>query len=250
MQIKPNLFSIYVIILLLNREIYMQKKKKILIIGLVTGGITAAFLAAFFIINGIVTAITDKYVYEIDDISNLEKAECVLVLGAKVYGDESLSPILKDRVNYAIAIYEAGKADKILFTGDHGQTDYDEVNAMMDYAINQSVPKEDIFLDHAGFSTYESIYRARDIFLVSNVIIVTQDFHISRAVYIARSLGLNAYGVNADPRKYANEKSDAFRESLARVKDFFLVNIFLPEPKYLGEAIPIFGNSSETHDRN
>ncbi|MGE5495171.1 MAG: vancomycin high temperature exclusion protein [Burkholderiales bacterium] len=111
------------------------------------------------------------------------------------------------------------------------------------------MPKEDIFLDHAGFSTYESIYRARDVFCVKSCIIVTQKFHVSRAVYIARALGLDAVGVNSDPRAYSNATRDALRESLARVKGFFSV-ILLPEPKYLGEAIPIFGDSGLTHDKN
>jgi vancomycin permeability regulator SanA len=94
------------------------------------------------------------------------------------------------------------------------------------------------------------MYRARDVFCVNKLIIVTQQFHVSRAVYIARGLGLEAVGVNSDPRVYSNATSDAIRESLARVKDFFTVNIFLPEPKFLGEAIPIFGDSGETHDKS
>lgn len=229
----------------------MRKKKKLLMKFTITiAGLVTIGLAMFFIINSVVVDSASKYVYPIEDIAQMDKAECVLVLGARVYQDESLSPVLKDRVDYAIAIYQAGKADKILFTGDHGQTDYDEVNAMMDYAIEKGVLKTDIFLDHAGFSTYDSIYRARDVFCVTDVIIVTQKFHLSRAVYIARQLGLNAYGVNADPRKYLNAKYDSFRENFARVKDFFYVNVFKPEPKYLGDAIPIFGDSGETHDKD
>lgn len=226
-----------------------RKKKKLMKLAIILGAIAAAAIAAFFIINSVVIGEAGRYVYSIDDIGKLEKADCVLVPGAKVYGDESLSLILKDRVDCAIEVYNAGKADKLLFSGDHGQTDYDEVNAMMDYAISKGVPEEDIFLDHAGFSTYESIYRARDVFCVNSVIIVTQKFHVSRAVYIARSLGLDAAGVNSDPRVYSNAASDAIRESLARVKDFFTVNVFLPKPKYLGDAIPIFGDSGETHDK-
>ncbi len=228
----------------------MSRKKKVLLISIIAGGLIIIVLAAFFIINAHVKAYAGKYIFDIEDIADLPKADCVLVPGAKVYGDESLSPVLQDRVDYAIAVYEAEKADKILFSGDHGQTEYGEVNSMMEYARSKGVPEQDIFLDHAGFSTYESVYRARDIFQASDIIIVTQKFHLPRAVYIARKLGLNAYGVNSDPRRYANEKNDAFRESFARVKDFFYVNIFLPEPKYLGEAIPITGDSSKTHDRN
>lgn len=229
----------------------MQAKKKRLIKKLILlAGIGIAFvLAVLFIINAVVIGTADKFVYSIDEIDDLVKADCVLVLGSLVYSDDRLSHVLQDRVDYAIKIYKAGKADKLLFTGDHGQTEYDEVNSMMNYAVKKGVPKEDIFLDHAGFSTYESMVRARDVFCVSDVIIVTQKFHISRALYIANQLGLNATGVNSNPRRYLNAAKDAMRESLARVKDFFYVNIFRPEPKYLGETIPIFGDSSLTHDK-
>lgn len=225
------------------------KKKTVIKLAIISGAIVLVFIASFFIINAAVIGDASQYVYSIDDVNKLEKADCVLVLGALVYDNENLSLILKDRVDYAIKIYEAGKADRLLFSGDHGQKDYDEVNAMMDYAISKGVPKDVIFLDHAGFSTYESMYRARDVFCVKSAIIVTQRFHISRAVYIARALGLDAVGVNSDPRAYSNATSDAIRESLARVKDFFSVNIFLPKPKYLGDAIPIFGDSGATHDK-
>jgi len=120
---------------------------------------------------------------------------------------------------------------------------------MMDYAIKQGVPVEDIFLDHAGFSTYESMYRARDVFCVESVIIVTQQVNLYRAVYDARKLGLEAYGVQADMHIYGNEKTQALREILARVKDFFYANILLPEPTYLGDTIPIWGDSALTHDK-
>lgn len=228
----------------------MQLKKRLIkkLILFTAIGI-AAILAVLFIINAVMIGTTDKFVYSIDEIDNLEKADCVLVLGSLVYSDDSLSHVLQDRVDYAIKIYEAGKADKLLFTGDHGRTKYDEVNAMMNYAVKKGVPKEDIFLDHAGFSTYESMVRARDVFCVTDVIIVTQKFHISRAVYIAKKLGLNVSGVNSNPRRYLNASKDAMRESLARVKDFFYVNVFRPEPTYLGTTIPIFGDSSLTHDK-
>lgn len=228
----------------------MPKKRKTFVkLIIIFSCVVAVLAAAFFIINAAVVSAAAPYVHSIDDTVSLEKADCILVLGALVYGNEQLSLVLKDRVDYAIKLYNAGKADRLLFSGDHGQKDYDEVNAMMDYAVSKGVPKEDIFLDHAGFSTYESMYRARDVFCVKSCIIVTQQFHVSRAVYIARALGLDAVGVNSDPRVYSNAASDAIRESLARLKDFFSVNIFLPEPKYLGDAIPIFGDSGATHDK-
>jgi len=213
--------------------------------------ITAFTIAAviYILINTIVVGSSAESIYNFDDIDKLDKTQCVLVLGSRVFSDESLSNVLQDRVDYAIAIYKAGKADRLLLSGDHGQKDYDEVNAMMNYAIEQGVPQEDIFLDHAGFSTYESIYRARDVFCVEKLIIVTQKFHLSRALYIAENLGLSAVGVNSDPRKYRFAEYDSLRESFARIKDFFLSNITKPEPTYLGDKIPISGDSELTHDK-
>lgn len=203
----------------------------------------------YVVANAIVVGSSSKNIYDISEIDELEKAQCVIVLGAKVYSEDSLCAVLQDRVDYAIRIYKTGKAEKLLFTGDHGRTEYDEVNAMMNYAVLEGVPKEDIFLDHAGFSTYESMYRAKEVFCVSNAIIVTQKFHISRAVYTAERMGIEAKGVNSDPRKYLNATYDALRESLARVKDFFIVNITKPKPTYLGDEIPITGGSRATHDK-
>lgn len=224
----------------------IKKSAKVLII---LGAAVLALIAVFVIINLVVIDSSAKYVYNINDINSLPKVDCILVPGALVYDNDSLSAVLQDRVDYAIKVYKAGKADRLLFSGDHGRKDYDEVNAMMNYAVSKGVPKEAIFLDHAGFSTYESMYRARDIFQVKSVIIASQKFHISRCIYIARCLGLEAYGINSTARIYRNELSDNSRESLARIKDFFSVNIFHPKPTYLGDAIPIFGDSSLTHDK-
>jgi vancomycin permeability regulator SanA len=231
-----------------SKSIRSRKRKRktvfIILVGLVLAA--ALFIAVF---NAVVIASAAPYIHDITDIDSLESADCILVPGALVYGDGHLSWVLQDRVDYAIQLYNAGKAPKLLFSGDHGQTDYDEVNAMKDYAVAQGVPEDDIFLDHAGFSTYESMYRARDVFCASRVIVVTQAFHLSRAVYDARQLGLSAEGVASNPRRYGNELKDALRESLARVKDFFCVNLFHPLPKYLGEAIPISGSGAATHDK-
>lgn len=200
-------------------------------------------------INSGMARYATQYTVSADEVSELPSVDCVLVPGALVYGDEQLSDVLRDRMDTAIAIWQAGKADRLLLSGDHGRKDYDEVNAMMDYAIEQGVPREAIFLDHAGFSTYESMYRARDVFCVESVIIVSQQVNLSRAVYDARKLGLCAYGVNSDTHVYGNERWQALRETAACVKDFFYVNVLLPEPRYLGDAIPIWGDSAFTHDK-
>ena len=215
----------------------------------VAGALVLAAVLTVWLTNAAMLREASQYTYSASDMDKLPEVDCVLVPGALVFGDEHLSDVLKDRMDTAITIYEAGKADTLLLSGDHGQTDYDEVNAMMDYAIAQGVPEEDIFLDHAGFSTYESMYRARDVFCVQSMIVVTQQVNLDRAVYDARRLGLAAVGVSSDLHVYGNETQQSLREILARAKDYFYVNVFLPPPKYLGEAIPIWGSSDATHDK-
>ena len=119
---------------------------------------------------------------------------------------------------------------------------------MKNFAIDKGVPSEDIFMDHAGFSTYESIYRAKEVFEAKKVVIVTQEYHLYRALYISNQLGVEAYGVNSDPRRYVGEAYREVREILARNKDFFSC-IFKPKPKYLGEAIPVSGSGDLTNDK-
>jgi len=119
---------------------------------------------------------------------------------------------------------------------------------MKAFAIEQGVPSEDIFMDHAGFSTYESLYRAKEVFEAKKVVIVTQKYHLYRALYIANQLGIEAYGVGSDPRRYVGEAYREFREILARNKDFFGC-IIKPKPTYLGETIPVYGSGDLTNDK-
>ena len=174
-------------------------------------------------------------------------ADCILVLGAGVKG-ETPSHMLEDRLLEAIKLYEAGVAPKIIMSGDHSRTDYDEVNVMKAFAIEHGVPSEDIFMDHAGFSTYESIYRAKAIFGVKSIVIVTQKYHLFRALYISDELGVDSVGVGADPRKYSGEAKRQIREVAARTKDM-LWCAFKPEPTYLGETIDIHGSGDVTNDK-
>lgn len=182
----------------------------------------------------------------LDSAENLG-ADCVLVLGARVYSSGSLSPVLQDRMDTGIRQYELGAGKKLLLSGDHGQKEYDEVNAMKRYAQEQGVPEEDLFLDHAGFSTYESLARLKEVFGAKKVVIVTQRYHLSRALYIARSLGLEARGVAADLRPYAGQLRFEAREVLARCKDFVYC-LFKPDPTYLGNPIDLSGSGSQTYD--
>ena len=173
-------------------------------------------------------------------------AKVAIVLGARVYDNGNPSPMLADRLATGVELYKLGKVDKLLLSGDHGTTTYDEVNVMLQYCLDRGVPEEDVFTDHAGFDTYDTMYRARDVFKVTDALVVTQQFHLPRAVYIARTLGLDATGVVADIQPYYSEWRFALREWPARVKAFFQLHLTKPEPRYLGPAIPIDGDGGLT----
>ena len=219
-----------------------MKKKKI-IIALVCVCL-AGILALSGINMGMYAAVKDRIV---PPDSTFEDADCILVLGCQVKDDGVPSHMLEDRLKRGVLLYELGAAPKLLMSGDHGRTDYNEVGTMKAYAMDAGIPSEDIFMDHAGFSTYESIYRAKEIFCAKKVIIVTQKYHLYRALYIARALGLEAWGVDADYRSYTGQASREVREVLARVKDFGL-SILQPKPTYLGQQIPITGSGDATND--
>lgn len=199
---------------------------------------------AFVIIDKYVSSQGEKYLIDLDTTLH---ADAVIVLGAKVYDSGSPSMILQDRLNMGIAVYNEGMVDKILVTGDHGRKEYDEVNSMRAYIQDKGITEDDIFMDHAGFSTYESMYRAKEIFCVERVIIVTQEYHLKRALYIARTLGIEAYGVSSDTHVYPGMDYYELREKAARVKDYFKVKLKI-EPTYLGETIPIWGSGVMTQD--
>lgn len=177
----------------------------------------------------------------------LENVDCILVLGAGIWGDKP-SPMLEDRLLQGITLYNNQTSSKIIMSGDHGKEEYDEVNVMKDFAIEKGVKSEDIFMDHAGFSTYDSVYRAKEIFKAQKIIIVTQKYHLHRALYVAEKLGIEAYGVASDPREYRGQVIRELREVLARDKDFFKC-IIKPEPTYLGDTIPVSGNGDATNDK-
>ena len=174
-------------------------------------------------------------------------ADCIIVLGCQVRSDGTPSHMLSDRLNRAIELYNLGAAPKIIMSGDHGQTNYDEVNTMKQYAIEAGIPSEDIFMDHAGFSTYETVCRAKEIFGVKRAIIVTQEYHLYRALHIANSFDIDTVGVGADYRTYTGQLKREIREILARCKDFATA-IYKPNPTYLGETIPVSGNGNVTND--
>jgi len=185
------------------------------------------------------------YMREADETGS---ADCILVLGAGLLPDGRPSLMLTERINTGVALYQGGASPRLLMSGDHGREDHDEVNAMKDAAMAQGVPSEDVFMDHAGFSTYDSLYRAGEIFGAKKLIIVTQAYHLPRALWIARRMGLEAVGVACDTARYRGQLYRDLREVLARDKDFFKC-ILMPEPTYLGEAIPLSGSGDVTNDR-
>ena len=211
-------------------------------------GIIAIIIITIIVlgINLYVRISTNKQIIKENDYTALSDVDCIIILGVGIWKDKP-SPMLEDRLLEGIKLYQNSVSDKIIMSGDHGRREYDEVNIMKNYAIEKGIPSENIFMDHAGFSTYESIYRAKDIFEAKKVVIVTQEYHLYRALYIANQLGLEAYGVGADPRKYVGATYRELREILARDKDFIKC-IFKPEPTYLGDTIPVSGNGDITND--
>ena len=218
--------------------------KGIIVLVLILGVLVAG---GAFVVNAYVKEVASPHILTPEAAAELEGVDCILVLGCLVHSDGEPSDMLHDRLQRGVELYKAGAAPKLLMSGDHGREDYDEVAAMKQFAISEGIASEDIFMDHAGFSTYESIIRARDVFQAEKIIIVTQEYHLYRALYLAQKLGVEAYGVASDYRSYSGQGGREIREILARVKDFAF-SYLEPEPTYGGDAIPISGNGDLTND--
>ncbi len=227
----------------------MKKHIKILIIivsCLVCTGLLGA--SALLLANGHVKGSTADQILSPEQASELDGVDCIIVLGCLVKADGTPSDMLADRISVGVTLYQNGTSPKLLMSGDHGQKEYDEVNVMKSCAIDDGVPSEDVFMDHAGFSTYESIYRAKEIFGAKKIVIVTQQYHLHRALYVANALGIEAYGVSADLRSYSGQTKRDVREVRARIKDMGY-SLFKPAPTYLGEPISLDGNGDVTNDQ-
>ncbi len=183
------------------------------------------------------------------DLNKIPNCYTGLVLGAFVKKTGIPSDVLEDRLLTAVTLYRNKKIKRFLLSGDHGRKNYDEVNNMKAYLKNLGIPEEDIFLDHAGFDTYDSIVRAKEIFAVQDVILVSQEFHLPRAIYIARSKGLSAYGAISENYQYNTFQNlkNSFRDIFACVKAYLEVSLNL-KPRFLGEKIPITGDSKLSYD--
>lgn len=223
-------------------------KKKILLVIAILICISVIGIAMLFGINAYVKQVGGQNIISPETASTLRDVDCILVLGCKVKTDGNPSDMLADRIKRGMELYKDGAAPKIIMSGDHGTKEYDEVNTMKQLAVDAGISSSDVFMDHAGFSTYESMYRAKEIFDADKIIVVTQEYHLYRALYIAGKLGIEAYGVTSDyGNTYGGQSVRENREILARCKDFVNV-IFKPEPTYLGEVIPVSGDGNNTND--
>ncbi|MEG0322709.1 MAG: ElyC/SanA/YdcF family protein [Raoultibacter sp.] len=224
----------------------MSKRKKygwVKVLLLVIVGIALAVVAVFGVTNALVLKTGgDKIVSA--EAAALDDPQAVLVLGASVLADGTPSNILQDRLDVGIELYKAGVAPKLIMSGDNGTESYNEVLAMKNYAISKGVPSEDIFCDHAGFSTYESMYRAQHVFGVERLVVVTQTYHLYRALYVANEIGIDAVGVSSDLRTYEKQAQFDLREIPARTKDFFQVLVNVPST-FVGDPIDISGSGDD-----
>ncbi len=223
----------------------MKKKRKktwliVLLCVIVLGS------AAVLGVNGYVKSVGGRYMVSPAAAAGIEDVDCIIVLGCQVRDDGTPSPMLRDRLRRAAELYDLGAAPKLLMSGDHSREDYDEVGAMKRFAVEAGVPSADVFMDHAGFSTYETMYRAKEMFGAQKVLVVTQKYHLYRSVYIARQLGMEAYGVAAEGDNYAGQSMRDAREVLARCKDF-AVALWQPEVDGVGEVIPVSGDGDVTN---
>jgi len=197
------------------------------------------FITSFWYVQMTVNKFEEDIIYKIE---NTPTSSVALVFGASVFSDGTLSGVLADRVDTAIELYKADKVKKIVMTGDNGSNRYNEVVPMRDYAIEKGVNEDDIILDYAGFDTYDSCYRARDIFDLDKykVVAISQEFHLNRISYICNNLGVKVVPLSADKHTYIGIDKMVFREILAKVKAFLEVEFLHLKPKYLGDKVEVF----------
>lgn len=196
---------------------------------------TSAVLVPLFL-SSYVNAATNQRRFT--QVSKVPSQPVAIVFGAGVSPEGVPSPMLADRVDAAIKLYKQGHVQKLLMTGDNGREDYNEVGVMQQYAVERGVPIEDITLDHAGFSTYESCYRAKEIFGVEQAVLVTQNFHLPRAVYTCKQLGIESVGLGTpDWERYSSKTVGRYtlREKLSVLKAIWEVHVTRPQPTFLGK---------------
>ncbi len=153
------------------------------------------------------------------NVENVESAEFAIVLGAAIKNNNQPGNYLKSRLDDVITLYENGKVNKILVSGDNGEDAHDEISVMNNYLVKNGIPQNKIFGDYAGFDTYSTMERADKIFNIENAIIVSQGFHLPRAIYIAKQKGINAKGYAT--KQSLGRRKYFVREYFATIKSFF-----------------------------
>jgi len=209
------------------------------------------FVLAFSVLSAsVLIDLNFEFMYKKSDVSKnyrtTPEATVAIVPGAAVYGNKTPSPILKDRLECALLLYQKKKVKKILLSGDNGTHYYNELKPMLKFMLANKVKKEDIFVDHAGFRTLDTLIRAKLIFEIQDAIFVSQKFHLPRAVYIAQKLGIKIASYEADQRVYTSEKYNRIREFLARNLAWIDINLMHTNPKFLGKPFPISGSGEKT----
>ena len=222
----------------------MTRKVKHWLIGTLCA-LVALFCLGFAALWGLNTYVEQVGKQDLVTLEDVGQADAVIILGAAVYNGQP-SGTLARRLDKGLEVYRSGAAPKIIVSGDNGTQHYNEVEAMRIYLMERGVPAEDIFMDHAGFNTYDSMVRAKEVFLVERAVVVTQYQHLLRALYIARRVGLNACGVDAGGYNAVEMRQQFWREALARVKAVLQCEITKPQPKYLGDTIPVSGDGRAT----
>lgn len=204
-------------------------KKRIFRIAVICIALVIGATAA---INIYMCAKESDRILSLEEAAQLTDVDYIIVLGAKVNKNGSPSHMLEDRIKSGVYVYQSGVCETLLMSGDSHLPGYDEISCMCDYAIGMGVDTEDIAADKYGLSTYDSMYRLKEIFNGKKVIVITQKYHLYRALYILDALGIEGYGVSADLRPYASQLKQDAREYLARVKEFLNVMI-MPEAEYM-----------------
>ena len=231
---------------------FFKRLLAIVIVAIVALGIVGMTINSHFLNsqkkNIAVTVDSSEYTFSKEDTTTLKdfKADCIVVLGCGIKDSETPTPMLKDRLDVGIMLYKMGAAPKILLSADNSTSVHDEIHVMLKYVLAAGIPSEDIFCDHAGVSTYDSMYRLKSIFETEKAIVVTQTYHLYRSLYIANKLGVEAIGVASDQETYSGQPVRELREVLARNKDFFKV-LAKKESTVGGSVISIKGDGTVSH---
>ena len=209
---------------------------RITAISVIVGAV--GILSIYLINTRMKSQTADKYKTTIMEVKTETPPRIAIVLGAKVWENGEPSDALNDRIVTAVELYRAGRVKKILMSGDNPSENYDEPTAMKATAVKLGVPENAIVLDFAGRRTYDTCYRAKEIFAVQKAIVVTQEFHQARTLYLCNNLGVDSVGITANRRKYQGESYWAFREFFSRASAWFEIN-FLPFAPVSGAKEPI-----------